>query len=338
LRSLRPSLPFSIALSLSTLRIQVRWDHDSETLFYSIGDKANVEKMISFPGKDSLYKAVAKLPRLYNAYDVLNGYYLWFRLDRRVTRIVGANYNTNKNILQMDITYDCNLRCPACCRSCSQAPSKDYMSLGQIERFVQESLRLQKKWQYIKLMGGEPTLHPDFMEILDVIRNYRNDHSPGTVIGVMTNRSRSKVKEIFGRTYDDVNYVTSQKDIHFIESEYYPFNLAPVDFPRLVRMDYSNGCVIPQYRGLGLNRYGFYICGNGGGIDRIFGFDIGRKSIPASDDPMRDQMRMLCRYCGIFHSYFTKIGTGVRSNLQCSFSWNEAYKIYRLKKPRLTLY
>ncbi|MGA2573490.1 MAG: radical SAM protein [Candidatus Methanomethylicaceae archaeon] len=294
--------------------------------------------MIRFPFKDNLYKAVVKLPQLYNAYDALFGYYLWFRLDRRVTGVMGPKYRTNKRIVQVDITYDCNLRCPACCRSCSQAPSKDYMSVGQIDHFIQDSIRMQKKWQYIKLMGGEPTLHPDFMEILDIVRDYRDEHSPHTVIGVLTNRSKNRIREIFGKTYDDVDYVTSQKDIDYIKSKYHPFNLAPVDFPRLGRMDYSNGCINPQNCGLGLNRYGFYICGNGGGIDRIFGLDIGRKSIPRSDDQMRDQMQLLCRYCGEFHNCFTKIGTGMLNKFACSKSWNEAYNKYRQQKPALTLY
>ena len=41
------------------------------------------------------------------------------------------------------------------------------MTLAQIQQFVQESIELNKKWKLINLLGGEPTIHQDFLEIVD---------------------------------------------------------------------------------------------------------------------------------------------------------------------------
>jgi hypothetical protein len=90
---------------------------------------------------------------------------------------------------------------------------------------------------------------------------------------------------------------------------------------------------------MGLNKYGYYMCGNGAGIDRIFGFNIGRKKIPRYDDDMRDQMRILCRYCGAFHRNFRRINIGKPKDVfAVSKSWKVAYEKYRQVHPPLTLY
>ena len=65
-------------------------------------------------------------------------------------------------------------------------------------------------------------------------------------------------------------------------NRHFGFNVAPIDLAGFADADFSQGCYIHPIFGLGLTRSGYYphpICG---GIDRVFGFDIGLKSLPAA--------------------------------------------------------
>jgi hypothetical protein len=81
--------------------------------------------------------------------------------------------------------------------------------------------------------------------------------------------------------------------------------------------------------------YGYYCCALAGSIDRVFGFDIGRKELPSINDTMADQLQVFCELCGYFFSgnYFHKYTSEIISP-----SWKEAYKNYNKMKPSLSLY
>jgi len=65
----------------------------------------------------------------------------------------------NENNIEIDILYKCNLKCESCNRSSAQVDSEDYISIKQINKFITESIKLDKKWNLINILGGEPTLH-----------------------------------------------------------------------------------------------------------------------------------------------------------------------------------
>ncbi len=76
---------------------------------------------------------------------------------------------------------------------------------------------------------------------------------------------------------------------------YYAFNIEPSEFAEYNNVDYSNGCSVISECGIGLNKYGYYPCGNGGSsVDRVFGFDVGKKFLPFNNDKMTDQLNKLC--------------------------------------------
>jgi hypothetical protein len=85
---------------------------------------------------------------------------------------------------------------------------------------------------------------------------------------------------------------------------------------------------------MGLIPYGYYACPVAGGIDRIFGFDIGKKKLPKQDDNMHDQLNKFCRYCGIFK----RLELHSVNKPVISKSWASAYTDYKLNKIALTRY
>src|SRR5262245_1701764 len=126
------------------------------------------------------------------------------RISRLATWILGPRHRRHRRRIEIDITYACNLACFNCNRSCEQASTGDHMTREQIVRFVDESVARRIRWERIRLLGGEPTLHPDFFGIVETLRDYRARHSPATRIEVATNGYGEKVRGILARVPPDV--------------------------------------------------------------------------------------------------------------------------------------
>ena len=70
-------------------------------------------------------------------------------------------------------------------------------------------------------------------------------------------------------------------------------------------------------------------------VDRVFGFDIGIKKLSlVSEEALRKQMNILCKYCG----WFRLPQGGIVLTEKISPSWKRAFIEYRKQKPRLSLY
>ena len=80
---------------------------------------------------------------------------------------------------------------------------------------------------------------------------------------------------------------------------------------------------------LGLTKYGYFPCGAGASLCRVFGFDIGAHSLKEFTlDKFESQINDICKYCG--HSNVeSKHTTAVP---EISKTWEEAIKIYNTKE------
>lgn len=235
------------------------------------------------------------------------------------TRLLGPRYRRSRRFIEIDITYVCNLRCEQCNRSCAQSPAADHMSVRQIGRFLEESRANGVRWERIRILGGEPTLHPQFPEIVDMILRHCREHSPDTAIEVVSNGFGSKVTGLLAQVPAGVHVVNTCKSPGR-QAEFDSFNVAPVDLPEYANVDFSNGCYIPEFCGMGLTPYGYYPCAVAGGIDRVFGFDAGRKTLPSPDDDMLEELHRFCRLCGHF-----KVPDTSAPQPACSPVWQRAY-------------
>lgn len=246
--------------------------------------------------------------------------YHFVRSQSQLTNILGPQYKRSYRSIEIDITYRCNLRCPNCNRSCGQAPSKEEMTVEQIEEFIKNSIDNNVKWKQIRLIGGEPTLHSRFFTILELLLTYRSAYNPDLNIVVATNGFGDYVKKVLSKLPKDVTVENTYKDFEI--PTFFPFNMAPKDSILYKNVDYSNGCRIIYDCGIGLTPYGYYPCAVAGGIDRIFNFGMGRKEFPSHGDLMIDQLETFCRLCGHFRfSLPTK-------KVKMSNTWKIAYKLY----------
>jgi hypothetical protein len=69
----------------------------------------------------------------------------------------------------VEITDHCNLECPVC--YAASGPSRpQYRTLAEIERMLDAVVRNEGQPDVVQISGGEPTLHPDFFQVLDMAK------------------------------------------------------------------------------------------------------------------------------------------------------------------------
>jgi MoaA/NifB/PqqE/SkfB family radical SAM enzyme len=94
-----------------------------------------------------------------------------FNYDRNVLRKVEVNFTPP--LFVATITNNCNLRCPTCLYLLEN-PNKfnaTYIALDKFQE-VLEKYNTQNKAEVIFLSGGEPLLHPQFGQLIDICKKH----------------------------------------------------------------------------------------------------------------------------------------------------------------------
>ncbi len=149
------------------------------------------------------------------------GFLEFLRISRLITPLIGPQYRRSRTLIEIDLTYFCNLKCSNCNRSCSQAPSREYITLNQIQDFIDASMKEGVRWKRIRLLGGEPTLHPHFPEVVKMILGYKENYSPKTKIEVATNGYGTFVNKMLSSLPEGIEIINTEK----IDSTPYFFSL-----------------------------------------------------------------------------------------------------------------
>lgn len=184
---------------------------------------------------------------------------------------------------------------------------------------------------------GEPTLQPQLFEILKVLKKYKEFY-PNSNIQIVSNGFGKKVNEIFGKLPPWLNIENTAKKSS--KQTFVSYNVAPIDLDKYKNADFAKACNITEVCGMGLTRYGYYICGVGASLDRVFGFDIGIKNLflLLEDSRLKKQRKKLCKYCGHYKDKNTKNGRDWINEGKMSPGWIKAYRKYKKDKPKLSLY
>ena len=84
--------------------------------------------------------------------------------------------------VEVHVTEHCNLNCKGC-NHFSCIAGEGYLEPEQFERDFRRLAELSKRYFAIKILGGEPLLHPRITEFFDITRKY----FPSTPIQITTN-------------------------------------------------------------------------------------------------------------------------------------------------------
>lgn len=234
--------------------------------------------------------------------------------------------DTLLNNIQIEVTSRCNRDCCNCDRNCSkyQAKTNDEMSLKQIDKFVEEVLSNGVKFNRIDIIGGEPCLHKDILHICRRLVRLNNK------IRLTTNGDHPEVLKQIEELYPQIEIRNSQKEKQ--SNNFEAVNIAPID----EEVTELKVCSIPWRCGIALTKYGYFSCGAGASIARVFGLDgVGFLKLKhANAQNLKKQMKSLCQLCGHSNSIKTKAPNKQTSSPR----WKEAFKKYKECKPILREY
>ena len=228
----------------------------------------------------------------------------------------GSDYLRDKlkRNVQIEITTACNLSCDNCDRCCGTAPSPERMTVEQIDRLCPSGLGR------IDLIGGEPTLHPDLLEICEIVKDRAKK------IRLTTNGVGPHVDKVLASLPSWVQVRNSAKENG--QADFESFTMAPCD---VQPQEEYLACSIPWRCGMALTRYGFFLCGAGAAVARVHGIPVSRGYDMTRED-MILQQRSLCRLCGHSRSTVKTV-----KDSEISEKWEEAFKRYKKQKPELTI-
>lgn len=254
------------------------------------------------------------------------------RVTPALTHVLGPQYKRSRDLLEIDITYTCNLGCLNCNRSIGHAAEALHLDVALLRRHVDSWIAEAKRWRRIRVLGGEPTLHPEFEAIIDELRRYREWH-PDCIVEVVTNGLGKVVNEKLAHLPDDVWIDNSQKSGP-INPDFRPFTTAPVDDPGLRGADARNACAVTRDCGMGLTPSGYYPCAVAGGIDRILGEGLGQSTLPSDDDDMLDAAGRLCSLCGRFRDghFIPRLLRAPLVTEDVSPTWTRMYADWRARR------
>lgn len=101
----------------------------------------------------------------------------------------------------LEITDSCDMSCPICL---VDAGKNQHRSLSEVSRMVDELLRCEGRLNMLTVSGGEPTMHPEFKEIVNLL-----DRPEIGIISISTNGLRIATDDELIRYLKDHRVVVS---------------------------------------------------------------------------------------------------------------------------------
>tara|TARA_Y100000310_G_scaffold342397_1_gene445490 strand:- start:1582 stop:2310 length:729 start_codon:yes stop_codon:yes gene_type:complete len=193
----------------------------------------------------------------------------------------------NHTNYELNITLRCNLRCPNCNRLCNLYPDRtataEDMTTAQIEKSIGQ-LRdsTTTKAKRIKIVGGEPTLHPRLPSILKILAA-AIDEGLIQKVKIDSNKTLPRPATIEHPAIRWSGRKPSRK-------KHLPFLWSPAD----MGFKTIGPCRMPFICGPSLDKYGWLPCSSAIAIVRVFGMPgIYRDALPSGPWAMKE----LCRHC-----------------------------------------
>jgi len=96
--------------------------------------------------------------------------------------VVKAKRVTKSFPVEVHVVEHCNLNCGGC-NHFSSIAKEEYLQPEQFERDIKRLSELSKNYYGLKVLGGEPLLHPNITAFFDIMRKY----FPSTPLQITTN-------------------------------------------------------------------------------------------------------------------------------------------------------
>ena len=146
-----------------------------------------------------------------------------------------------KKWIELNITLECNWKCPCCVRLCNikNKNPNSVMNLDDISYITSEIKKIGlHNFEHITIIGGEPTLNPNFVEICHYLKNNLD-----IKLEVSTNSSNnSKYKSIIEKM--GIRYYTfgNVDNMYKKEISHINFYISPTENSQSMRVDCGLNC------------------------------------------------------------------------------------------------
>jgi hypothetical protein len=240
--------------------------------------------------------------------------------------------------LELDITYACGFGCNNCNRMTVLAPgTRDTnLTVAQVQKLIRESVELEWPWRTWGLIGGEPTVHPQFWDILETIVDYRRTANPSLLIRITTHGAGERTAAVLAKVEAEYPFVDIRNTAKTttVQNHFVAINVAPRDSAEMAGGDHQySGCWIPFECGIGFNYAGFYCCAVAGGIDRVCGDKLAITSLrDVTHEKLMAQYAPFCSMCGHYRPIRAE------SDHKMSPAWKAAFAEYDKRRPVLPPY
>ena len=212
----------------------------------------------------------------------------------------GANvndYTPKSDKAEWHLTYACDLACPGCNRGCFLPPQTPGMTLADAEEFCRQADELDYHPR-IMLIGGEPTLHPLFLDFVRLAHHFNPNG-----VEVWSNAFRAAARQLLAVVREEGLAEVIEGTAKPRGSVRHPVDdifLAPIDFGSRREPCGTHACVPDPDCGISVDHEGYTVCCMGGAIDGMLMLGARTKRLADLFDPefARRQTETLCQYCG----------------------------------------
>lgn len=153
--------------------------------------------------KDVIYKVRDELFYRYNIGEQ------WEEMERTVEETL-LNERCIPYI-DFSITTHCSLKCRDCTQWNAYIKEKDFFSVEQIEKWMDNIFKSVDKCIFITILGGEPFIHPELYEIIKLFVKYKKNNKV-QFLRIVTNGTVVPAK--------DVLQLCAENDIYILLSDY----------------------------------------------------------------------------------------------------------------------